>query len=144
MQVNQNHQLVFESDGRTIVLGEGADSLGTIRPARGETARPQISRSLLSWPTPLAVNFMTGVSPSWKRHLYYRSKMFVAFREAASKESGDFIAAEAIPAEIGEVLAKTKPGRTSPNEITLFKAVGVAIEDVVAANLVYQRALGRA
>ncbi|MBA3962052.1 MAG: hypothetical protein H0X40_09135 [Chthoniobacterales bacterium] len=72
MQVNQNHQLVCESDSRTIVLGEGADSLGTIRPAQGVKARLQISRSLVSWPTPLAINFMTGVSPSWKRHLYYR------------------------------------------------------------------------
>jgi hypothetical protein len=29
-------------------------------------------RSLLSWPTPLAMNFMTGWSSSWRRHIYYR------------------------------------------------------------------------
>ena len=72
IHANQNHQLVFESEGRTIVLGQGVNSLGTIRPATGETARFQISRSLLSWPTPFEINFMTGASPSWKRHLYYR------------------------------------------------------------------------
>jgi len=29
-------------------------------------------RSAISWPTPFDLNFMTGHSPSWKRHLYYR------------------------------------------------------------------------
>lgn len=65
-------QLRAESNGRSITLGQRANSLGTIRPAPGESARFQIDRSLLSWPTPLEMNFMTGVSPSWKRHLYYR------------------------------------------------------------------------
>ena len=72
MRVNQKRQLVFESSGQAIVLGEGTGSLGTIKPGAGETARFKISRSLLSWPTPFEMNFMTGVSPSWKRHLYYR------------------------------------------------------------------------
>ena len=38
-------------------------------------------------------------------------------------------------------LAGTQPGRESNDEITLYKSVGVAIEDVVTANLVYQRAV---
>ena len=41
-------------------------------------------------------------------------------------------------AEIGEVIGGTKPGRLSPEEVTLFKSVGVAVEDVVAADLVYR------
>ena len=32
----------------------------------------EIRRSVLSWPTPFEINFMTGHSPSWKRHLYYK------------------------------------------------------------------------
>ena len=42
--------------------------------------------------------------------------------------------------EIGEVAAGKKPGRTSPDQITIYKSVGIAIEDVAAANLVLQRA----
>ncbi len=58
--------------GNRITVGEKAGSLGEVGPAPGETAQFQIDRSVLSWPTPLEFNFMTGVSPSWKRHLYYR------------------------------------------------------------------------
>jgi alanine dehydrogenase len=44
-------------------------------------------------------------------------------------------------AELGEVLAGTRPGRTSPEEITVYKSMGHAIEDAAAAGLVYRRAL---
>ncbi|HEX2669116.1 MAG TPA: ornithine cyclodeaminase family protein [Gammaproteobacteria bacterium] len=47
------------------------------------------------------------------------------------------------PVEIGEVLAGTQPGRQSPEEITLYKSVGVAVQDAVAARLVYDAALKR-
>ena len=56
----------------------------------------------------------------------------------ATRESGDVIAAGQIFAEIGEVVAGTQSGRTSDDEITLFKSVGVAIEDIAAADLVYR------
>ena len=46
-----------------------------------------------------------------------------------------------IHAEIGEVLAGTKNGRTSAEEITLYKSVGIAIQDVATAHLVYHKAL---
>lgn len=44
-------------------------------------------------------------------------------------------------AEIGEIVAGIKPGRTSNDEITVFVSTGLAIQDAVTANLVYQRAL---
>ena len=44
-------------------------------------------------------------------------------------------------AEIGEVILGSAAGRRSPDEVTLFKSVGVAIEDVVAADLVYRAAV---
>jgi alanine dehydrogenase len=65
--------------------------------------------------------------------------MFVEQREAAMKESGDVIASGRIDAEIGELIAKTKTGRRSADEITLYKSVGVAAEDIFAADLVYRR-----
>lgn len=43
-------------------------------------------------------------------------------------------------AQLGEVLAGLRPGRTSPDEITLFKSMGNAMEDMVVANLAYQAA----
>jgi alanine dehydrogenase len=48
-----------------------------------------------------------------------------------------------VHAEIGELVAGTKPGRTSPEEITLYKSVGVAVQDVAAAALVLAAAQGR-
>lgn len=48
-----------------------------------------------------------------------------------------------IHAEIGEVLARLKPGRTGAGEVTLYKSVGIAIQDVATATLVYDKALER-
>jgi ornithine cyclodeaminase len=48
--------------------------------------------------------------------------------------------ADHISAEIGEIVAGTKPGRTSAEEITLYKSVGVAVQDAVAAQLVLEEA----
>ena len=47
---------------------------------------------------------------------------------------------EDIRAEIGEVLNGDKPGRTYPEEITLFKSLGLAIEDLFAAEHLYHKA----
>ena len=52
------------------------------------------------------------------------------------------IAAEAVT-EIGEVLNGTKPGRTSPDEITLFDATGMALQDLVSARIAFARAKER-
>jgi ornithine cyclodeaminase/alanine dehydrogenase-like protein (mu-crystallin family) len=43
--------------------------------------------------------------------------------------------------EIGEVLSGTRPGRTAPDELTVYKSTGHAVEDAAAADLVYRRAL---
>jgi ornithine cyclodeaminase/alanine dehydrogenase-like protein (mu-crystallin family) len=72
-----------------------------------------------------------------------KAQIFVESSEAAIQESGDVIAAGHISAEIGEVVTGIKPGRQSEDEITLFKSVGVAVEDIVAADLVYRNALNR-
>lgn len=45
--------------------------------------------------------------------------------------------------ELGEVLAGTKPGRTASDQITLYKSMGNAMEDMVVANLVYETARAR-
>lgn len=75
--------------------------------------------------------------------------LFVDRRESTISESGDYLGALAegaisgphhIQAEIGDVLLGKHQGRSSPSEITLFKSLGLAIEDLVAAELAVQLA----
>lgn len=74
--------------------------------------------------------------------------LFVDARESAVNEAGDYLLAAAegaigpehIRAELGEVLIGAHPGRTSRAEITLFKSLGLAIEDLAAAAHAYQKA----
>ncbi len=90
------------------------------------------------------VNAVGAPRPDWRElddELLRRARVYVDSREAAMKESGDVIAAGEIFAEIGEVAAGTKPGRRSAEEVTLFKSLGLAVEDVATAELVYRRAL---
>jgi len=77
------------------------------------------------------------------------SKVVVDAYEAAMSEAGDIIIPikeRALPkdfvyAQLGELVAKIKPGRTDPKEITVFKTVGTAIQDVSTAIQVYKIAL---
>ncbi len=68
------------------------------------------------------------------------ARVFVDSRVSALAESGDIQSCEglAIAAELGEVLAGTAKGRTSPEEITVFKSLGLAVEDVAAGVLVLE------
>ena len=50
------------------------------------------------------------------------------------------ITAEHIHADLGEIVIGAKPGRTSPEQITLFKSNGLAIQDAATALLVYEKA----
>jgi alanine dehydrogenase len=87
------------------------------------------------------VNAVGAVRPDWRElddATLRRATLYVDSREAAAQEAGDVIAAPSVFAEIGEVVAGTQPGRQSAEEVTLFKSVGVAVEDVAAADLVYR------
>ena len=78
-----------------------------------------------------------------------KSKLFVDSRESALNEAGEFIipASEGlineahILGELGEVLEGNVSGRTHKDEITLFKSLGMAVEDVVTAQHIYNTAL---
>jgi hypothetical protein len=70
----KNDQLGLADGGKVFAFGpprSEAENLATVPPA-GDDALIEIRRSVLSWPTPFDFNFMTGHSPSWKRHIYYR------------------------------------------------------------------------
>ena len=101
------------------------------------------------WLSPGAhVNAVGATRPTWREmddDLMGRARVFVDSKEAATKEAGDVIAARQEVAEIGSVIAGKADGRSNDTEITVFKSVGVAVEDVVSAKLVYdahQRAHG--
>ncbi len=77
-----------------------------------------------------------------------KSKIVADDIDAAVAETGDFITPmregkfrrEDIYACLGDLVIGSKPGRTSDKEITLFKSVGLAIEDVAAAKFIYENA----
>jgi len=79
------------------------------------------------------------------------SKLYVDRRESIFNEAGDYILAakegaigpDHIRAEIGELLTGKAMGRTSEQEITLFKALGLAVEDLASAEYVYRQAKER-
>jgi alanine dehydrogenase len=107
--------------GRDLAPGTHVDGVGTFRPATRELDTLTIKKS----------------------------RVVVDTYEGAWEEAGDLlipIKARAITrrhvrAELAELVAGTRPGRTSPQEITLFKSVGFAPEDAVTARLAYDRAV---
>jgi ornithine cyclodeaminase len=76
-----------------------------------------------------------------------RARVFVDTREGAIAEAGDllqaqsegYFAMEKIEGDLFELCRGLKRGRQSPDEITLFKSCGTAIEDLAAAEMVYLR-----
>lgn len=80
-----------------------------------------------------------------------RSLLVADSREACLNEAGDVmipiqegaIGPDHIHADLGEIVTGKRPGRTSAAQITLFKSNGLAIQDVAAAALVYERAKTR-
>jgi ornithine cyclodeaminase len=77
-----------------------------------------------------------------------RAALFVDRRESTLNESGDFLTAKRegaigddhIRAELGEVLLGHR-GRASADEVTVFKSLGLAVEDVASAHAIHETAL---
>ena len=78
-----------------------------------------------------------------------RARLFTDRRESLFHEAGDFLLARQegevtdghLLGEVGEVLEGKIPGRRSPEDVTLFKSLGIAAEDLAAGALVYRKAL---
>jgi ornithine cyclodeaminase/alanine dehydrogenase-like protein (mu-crystallin family) len=123
----------------------GADLIVTATSA----AQPVLRRE---WLSPGAHLNAVGASLPDRREVdgatMAASRLFVDRRESTLREAGDYLMALAegaireghIQAEIGDVLLGRHPGRTSPEEITLFKSLGLAVEDLAAAALLHRRA----
>lgn len=125
---------------------DGADIICTVTAA----SEPVLSGD---WLAPGAHINAVGSSRPNVRELDTRAvagaRLFVDRRESALNESGDVLLPMAegafdeshIVAELGEVAAGLASGRRSPDEVTLFKSLGLALEDVAAASWVHRRAL---
>ncbi len=90
------------------------------------------------------VNAVGACRPDWREldDEAMSNVVFVDSREGAMKESGDVILSGAkIYAELGEALAEKVPSRA--NKTTIFKSLGMAVEDIAAAMLVYRSATRR-
>jgi ornithine cyclodeaminase/alanine dehydrogenase-like protein (mu-crystallin family) len=80
-----------------------------------------------------------------------RARVAVDTYATALEEAGDVLLAiqeglvgrAHIAAELAELVTGARPGRTAAEEITLFKSVGFALEDLAAARLAYNRAMAR-
>ena len=80
-----------------------------------------------------------------------RAQVFVDTRAGAMKEAGDIVqplksgvlTEAAIRSELSELVRGTRPGRRNDNDITLFKSVGAALEDLAGAILAYDHARGQ-
>ena len=81
--------------------------------------------------------------------LVARARLFVDSREGALKESGDVVMGiaegrfgpEHLAGELGELVLGRVTGREADDQITLFKSLGMAVEDVATADLVYRSAV---
>lgn len=68
-----------------------------------------------------------------------KTQIYVDSRAAALKESGDVIKAGHVQAELGELLNGTHSGRQSDDAIIIFKSMGMAVQDIAAADLVCRK-----
>jgi len=135
----QHAQRFAEEIGATAMSAEdavrGADVIVTVTNSKTPVLKG-------SWLKPgCHVNAIGACRPDWREldDDAMSNVVFVDSREGALKESGDVILSGAkIYAELGEALARKVPSRA--NETTIFKSLGMAVEDIVAAMLVYREA----
>jgi len=125
----------------------GADIVCTVTSSREPVVRG-------AWLSPGAHVNAVGSSVPTARELdseaVAKARLFVDHRPSALEEAGDFLLARAdgavgddhIAGELGQLVTGQVPGRQSPSDITLFKSVGLAIEDVAAAHHIYSKARG--
>ncbi len=147
-EVNERFGAAVKVMGSPVEAVRGADVICTV--TSSET--PVLEGKWLA--AGAHINAVGAARPEWREldtEAVVRSRLFVDSRAGAVIEAGDIVGPMRegavteghIQAEIGEVFAGVHPGRTGPREITLFKSLGLAVEDVATARFVYQRAVGR-
>jgi alanine dehydrogenase len=124
----------------------GADLVCTVTASRVPVLRSE-------WIAPgahvNAVGACTPVSRELDTALVARSRFFGDLRESVLKEAGDFLiplqegafGEEHLAGDLGDLLLGRVPGRRSPEEVTVFESLGIAVEDLAAAQHVYAAAV---
>jgi len=143
-----NYSFPVEPVGRLEDALRGADLIVTATTAR----EPVLN---YRWISPGAHINAVGTYSSTAREIdtatMAAASFFVDRRESALTEAGDYLLAlnegaigpDHIRAEVGELLNGSKQGRTSADEITVFKSLGLAVEDLASAEYVYKQARAR-
>lgn len=112
------------------------------------SSRPFIKKGVVRPGTHIsAIGAYTPEMAEIEPELVASSKLVVDSREAALQEAGDiiqaikmgFMTSNNIYAEIGEIIAGKKLGRTTKEEITLFKSVGLSIQDAAVTSLLVNK-----
>ena len=125
---------------------EGADLIVTAT----TSAEPVLRREWLAPGSHInAVGAFTPATREVDSATVSGASLFVDSREAAQNEAGDYliplregaIAPDHIRAELSELVGAHRPGRTAAGELTLFKSLGIPVEDLFAAQYLYARAL---
>ena len=141
----ESHAVVCETVEEAL---DGAEIVCTCTSAR----EPIVRRAWLA--TGAHVNAVGSSVPSAREldaEVVAAASLFVDRRESTLNESGDYLRAveeagigpEHIRAELGELLVAAHPGRKDDRELTLFKSLGLAVEDLAAAALCVERARER-
>ncbi len=107
-------------DGSVIRPGTHINAVGSYTPQMQEVDEATLQRSLVTFDSREAVLAEAG-------------ELIIALQDGRITEND-------LHAEIGEILNGSKPGRTSADQITYFKSVGVAAQDVAAATVALQQA----
>ena len=142
---SERQKIVVEAVDRAQDAVLGADIICTVTSSRNPVLQGE-------WVEPGAHINAVGTFGPTSREIdtttVVRASLFTDRRESAMKEAGDFLipiqegklTPNPISGELGEVLAGSVSGRSSDEEITLFKSLGLAIEDLAAAHYLYERA----
>lgn len=141
----QRFGIAVETTGTAREAVEGADLICTVTASRTPVLEG-------AWIAPGAHINAVGASLPDARELdtaaVVRSRLFVDRRESAFNEAGDFlipraegaISDEHLRGELGDILVGRATGREDDAQVTLFKSLGLAVEDVAAAHVVHREA----
>jgi ornithine cyclodeaminase len=141
----RRHGIAIDVAGSAREAVEGADLICTVTTA----TEPVIEAD---WIAPGAhINAVGAFTPTTREldsATVQRSRFFVDRRESTLNEAGEFLIPKGegllgdnhIVGEIGEVLLNQAPGRQTPEEVTIFKSLGIAVEDLASAHHVLKKA----
>jgi len=144
-EAGARNRLAVESVASAEDAVRGADIVATVT----NSPEPVLRRAWLKDGAHInAVGSSTPTAREIDTQTMTAARLFVDRRESALNEAGDVLIpmsegafkADHIRAELGEVIIGKHPGRRTPDELTLFKSLGIAVEDVAAAAYVVRRA----